>query len=196
MAAVLLAERGPHALSARQIATKAGSSTMALYTHFGGMGGLVREMVHDGYTRLRSDLAKVRRTGDPVVDLVRLARVYRANALANARLYAVMFGACTPAGFSLTEEDRRHIESIVDDIARYVARCVAAGRFRPGDPALTAHQLWTAIHGLVSLELGRFLTGPCDATRCFEAQLIGLLVGAGDSLAAAARSVALSHESR
>jgi hypothetical protein len=52
--------------------------------------------------------------------------------------------------------------------------------------------MWIAIHGLVTLELGDYLIDPCTADRCFEAQLIGLMVGAGDTREAATRSVALS----
>lgn len=192
IAARLLAEEGPRALSTRQIAAAAGSSTMVVYTHFGGMSGLVREMVHEGFARLLRHLIRVRLTDDPVADLALLGRAYRRNAVSNSHLYAVMFGGSSPGGFTLTEEDRQHGRYTLGTVIDCVARCMRADRFRTDDPELVAHQMWIAIHGLVTLELGDYLIDPCAADRCFEAQLTGLMVGAGDTVPAAARSVALS----
>ena len=192
IAARLLAEKGPQALSARQIATAAGTSTMAVYTHFGGMSGLVREIVHEGFSRLQDHMTRVEQTTDPVADMATIGRAYRHNAKANPHLYAVMFGGSKLAGFSLTEQDRHHGRYTLVNVVTCAERCIAAQRFRPGDPELIAHQMWNATHGLVLLELGEYLTAPCDADRCFEAQLIGLMVGAGDTLEAATESVARS----
>ncbi|GAB3885210.1 hypothetical protein GCM10029964_047500 [Kibdelosporangium lantanae] len=192
IAARLLAEKGPQALSARQIAAAAGSSTMAVYTHFGGMSGLVREIVHEGFARLNQHMTQVARTDDPVSDMATLGRAYRHNARANPHLYAVMFGASSLAGFSLSEQDRHHGRYTLVNVVECARRCIEAHRFRSADPGLVAHQMWNATHGLVTLELGGYLVEPWDADRCFEAQLIGLMVGAGDAEAAAAGSVAAS----
>jgi len=50
VAADVLSEEGPGALSARRLARDAETSTMAVYTHFGGMPGLVRAVVAEGFT--------------------------------------------------------------------------------------------------------------------------------------------------
>ena len=50
-AARLVAEGGPGSLSARLLAREAGTSTMAVYTYFGSMSAIVREIVHDGFGR-------------------------------------------------------------------------------------------------------------------------------------------------
>src|SRR6478735_8170197 len=97
IAARLLADEGPQALSARRIATEAGSSTMAVYTNFGGMSGLVREMVYEGFARLQDYFSHVSRTADPVADIALFGRAYRHNALTNPHLYAVMFGGASLA---------------------------------------------------------------------------------------------------
>ncbi|GII61107.1 TetR family transcriptional regulator [Sphaerisporangium krabiense] len=192
IAARLLAGEGPEALSARRIAAEAGSSTMAVYTHFGGMSGLVREMVYEGFARLETYFAHVGRTGDPVADMTLFGRAYRHNALTNAHLYAVMFGGASLGGFSLSAEDRQYGRYTLSTVVECATRCIEAGRFRTGDAELVANQLWTAIHGLVTLELGDYLIAPCDADRVFEAQLVTLMVGVGDTVEAATRSVASS----
>src|SRR6478752_6185718 len=93
LAADVLGEEGPAALSARRLARDAGTSTMAVYTHFGGMPGLVQAVVAEGFRRLYDRVAKVELTDDPVADLVAAASAYRANALASPHVYAVMFGS-------------------------------------------------------------------------------------------------------
>lgn len=194
IAARLLAEEGPKALSTRRLAAEAGSSTMAVYTHFGGMSGLVREIVHEGFARLQDQFTKVKDTDDPVADLGVFGRAYRRTALANTYLYAAMFGGASLSSFELTEEDRQHGRYTLASIVECVGRCLTTGRFRPADPGLVAHHMWFAVHGLVTLELGDYLIEPWTADECFETQLVALMVGAGDSPDAARRSIAASAE--
>ncbi|MGM1064307.1 TetR/AcrR family transcriptional regulator [Saccharothrix sp. Mg75] len=190
IAARLLAEHGAEALSTRKIAAEAGTSTMAVYTYFGGMSGLVREMVHEGFARLERQFARVRQTDDPVADVLVLGHAYRHNAKANSHLYAVMFGGQSLAGFSLTEDDRQYGRYTLVDVVGCVTRCIEAGRFRQADPLLVAHEMWIATHGLVNLELGGYLVDPVGADRCYETLLGSLVVGVGDDTATAAASVA------
>ncbi|WP_216216981.1 TetR/AcrR family transcriptional regulator [Amycolatopsis aidingensis] len=186
----LLAEEGPSALSARRVAAEAGSSTMGVYTHFGGMSGLVREIVYEGFARLQEYMTSVAKTEDPVADMALLGHAYRHNALSNPHLYAVMFGGSSLAGFSLSEDDRQHGRYTLSNVVECASRCVSVGRFSPLDDDLIAHQMWFATHGLVTLELGDYLVEPWNAEHCFEIQLVRLMIGAGDDPEAAARSVA------
>ncbi|MFV2194646.1 TetR/AcrR family transcriptional regulator [Nocardiopsis sp. LOL_012] len=191
-AARLLAEEGPQSLSTRRIARESGSSTMAVYTHFSGIGGLVHAMVREGFARLEESLSRVRATDDPVCDLALLGRAFRANATHNEHLYPVMFGGCSISGFSLSEEDRQHGRYTLRHVTECVYRCVASSRFGPADPELVAHRLWISVHGLTTLQLGSYLVTPYDADRCFEDQLIALMVGCGDTPERAERSVTAS----
>nr|WP_230419574.1 TetR/AcrR family transcriptional regulator [Catenulispora pinistramenti] len=179
-AARILARDGSVGLSTRRLAKEVGSSTMAVYTHFGSMDDLVRAVVREGFARLNTAMVAIGDSADPVADVVAHGRVYRWNAHQNADLYQVMLGALNIAGFSLTDEDRRHGRYVLDILVASVRRCMAAGRFADGDPELVAHLFWTALHGMVTLELGGYLFAPYDADRCFEAQVHGLIVGNGD----------------
>lgn len=181
-AAKLLAEEGPLALSTRRLAAAVGTSTTAVYTYFGGMDDLVRAMVHEGFVRLSERMTAVGASDDPVADVVALGHAYRDNALRHRHLYAVMFGGSSLGGFSLTEEDRQHGRYTLEIVVEAVQRCIAAGRLRAGDPQIAAHQMWIALHGLVTLEVGGYLVGPYDADACFDMQVRGLLLGAGDKL--------------
>jgi AcrR family transcriptional regulator len=187
IASRLLAEEGPEAVTVRRVTTTAGTSTMAVYTCFGDMGSLMREVVRGGYARLAADLDRVAWSADPVADMALLGRVYRHAALTNPNLYLVMFGGRSPAGFRLTERDRGLGWRAVDRVAECAARAAAAGRFRESDTVLAAQHIWFALHGMVLLEIGGYL-GESGA-RGFEQQLIALMVGAGDSVDSATASV-------
>lgn len=195
-AAKLLSEEGPAALSTRKLAAIVGTSTMAVYTRFGGMDDLVRAMVREGFQHLSRRMGAVEETDDPVADVVALGWAYRANAREHRHLYNVMFGGSSLSGFSLTDADRQHGRYTLDILVGAVKRCVAAGRFDQFDPDLVAHQLWIALHGLVTLDLGGYLVEPLDADVCFQAQVCGMILGAGDDPQMARDSVARAAKRR
>lgn len=192
IAAELISEEGPSALSTRRLAAEAGTSTMAVYTYFGSMSALVREIVYEGFARLQRLFDLVDITEDPVADMALLGRAYRHHAITNPDVYSVMFGRSSLAGFALSEEDRQHGRYTLSAVVDCAGRCVASGRFRQEDPVLVAHQMWLGVHGTVTLELGAYLVDPYDGDRCFEPQLTNLMVGAGDGLDRAISSVAAS----
>ncbi|MYS21645.1 MULTISPECIES: TetR/AcrR family transcriptional regulator [unclassified Streptomyces] len=195
-AAKLLAEEGPQALSTRRLAAAVGTSTMAVYTRFGGKEDLVRAMVREGFQLLDQEMTAVHETADPVCDVVALGWAYRRNALEHRNLYGVMFGGPGLGGFALTDEDRQHGRYTLSSVVRAVERCMEAKRFHAGDAQLVAHQLWIALHGLVTLELGGYLIPPYDADTCYEAQISALLVGAGEDPAEAAAVMKRARDRR
>src|SRR3954452_3546234 len=90
-AARLIATEGVGALTLRRVADEVGTSTMAVYTHFGGMNELRREVRREGVTPLGTHLAAVDASGDPVGDLVLLGWAYYVNATTTPNLYRAMF---------------------------------------------------------------------------------------------------------
>ncbi len=167
---------------------------MAVYTHFGGMSGLVREIVYEGFARLNTAFAGVAATDDPVADLATFGRAYRFTAQTNSHLYAVMFGGESLAGFELSEADRQHGRYTLTSVVDCTARCIASERFRAGDELMVAHHMWLAMHGLVALELGHYLVAPYTADSLFETQLVALMTGAGDGFEAA--TVSIEHSAK
>ncbi|MFC5176451.1 TetR/AcrR family transcriptional regulator [Nocardioides taihuensis] len=152
-AARLLGEEGPSALTTRRLAAGAETSTMAVYTHFGGMPALVREVAAEGFRRLIAHVDEVEPTDDPVDDLRRMAAAYRANALENPHLYAVMFGSASLGGFRPHEGDLDEGAAAFEQLVAGVRRAVEAGVLRAQDPADVAGQFWAALHGYTMLEL-------------------------------------------
>jgi AcrR family transcriptional regulator len=189
-AARLLAEQGPVALTTRRLATEVGTSTMAVYTRFGGMDDLVRA----GFRHLSESMSAVGTCGDPITDVMRLGMAYRANAHEHSHLYTAMFSGANLGGFSLTDDDRQHGRYTLDILVEAVIRGMESGRLRPGDAGAVAHNLWIGVHGLVTLELGGYLAEPYDADTCFRSQVTALVIGAGDDPAAAAASMTLAQQ--
>jgi AcrR family transcriptional regulator len=185
-AAQILATDGPGKLTLRRLTRDVGTSTMAVYTHFGGMEQLRIAICTEGFRRLGAHLGSVPRTDDPVADLVALGAAYVTNARENPNLYRAMFldrlpglapmtAGSTPAPGSAarpdtaapaggdTSGDDALVELTTEGLATFTAlldtvrRCVASGRFTDDDPERLATELWGALHGVVALELAGML---------------------------------------
>ena len=177
-AARLLGEEGPAALTTRRLAREVGTSTMAVYTHFGGMPDLVRAIVAEGFARLERRVATVPVTDDPMVDLRELAAAYLANARENPHLYAVMFGSASLGGYRLSEDERAVGLVAFGQLVAGIVRAMDAGRLRAGDPAAVAGQVWTALHGFVMIELAGFDHVVPDPERDLLWPMLGNLISA------------------
>lgn len=184
-AAEMLAEQGLDSLSIRKVASAAGTSTMAVYTHFGSKADLVRAVVDRGFALLATELAAVATTDDPVADLVELGRAYRAMALGNAHLYRVMFSrnpldfgdpssaVGAEVGEAVGLDAFGHLVSATRRIrTATIERADAHGDPEGDDADALALGLWGLVHGCVDLELAGFLDdGATAITRALSALL-------------------------
>lgn len=181
-AARITAEEGKEALTLRRLTREVGASTMAVYTHFGGMVELRREVRREGFTRLAAHLDAVEETGDTVADLLALRDAYRRMAIGNPNLYRAMF----MDGW-VDEEDAGAGLETYEPLLHHVSRCIAAGRFDDAVPHELARQIWATLHGFVSLQIVGMMP-PDDATAGLDSSSRNLFVAFGDSPAAVARS--------
>jgi AcrR family transcriptional regulator len=144
----LLEERGPGALRIRDLSDAVGKSTMGVYTHFGSKQGLLEQLYLHGFSRLEDRLRTVPFAGQARRELLAFALAYREFALGNEALYGLMFERATP-DFVPSDNSRmaglKTFEMLVQRIAGW----------RPAlaDAAASAHLVWAAMHGLVSIEL-------------------------------------------
>ena len=150
-AARIVATEGRASLTLRRLAKEVGTSTMAVYTHFGSMDELRREVRREGFARLRARLASVKETKDPVADVTLLGAAYYLSATASPNLYRAMF-LDGPV-------DEADVDTGLDTfmyLVKGIARCLEAGRFPRAsspEPADLALELWAITHGMVSLQL-------------------------------------------
>lgn len=180
-AAAMLANREPVTL--RSLVQGTGASTMAVYTHFGGMSGLWSAVRQEGFTRLAAHLASVDQTDDPVRDLTALGSAYVSNALTSPELYIAMFDSASDL------EDREAAEQTFEVLVAGASRAVRAERLAEHCEAVgLATQLWVVGHGLTTLVLSGVLPrAALDAHG--PAMVTALLVAAGDDERRCAASV-------
>ena len=145
----LLNEHGPDALQTRKVAGAAGTSTMAVYTYFGGMRGLIAEVAEEGLRQFDAALT-VPQTADPVADLFAIRDAYRRYAIERPHMYRLMFGSTSAHGINAparnvltltVAEIEQHYPSFAH-VVRGVHRCMLAGRITVGSGGPTTQQWW------------------------------------------------------
>lgn len=188
VAARVIAEEGPSGLTLRRLASEVGSSTMVVYTHFGSMTEVRREVRREGFARLGAQLDAVEATGDPVADYLVLGWAYFRTGTQNPNLYRAMFldGPVDAVDLEMG------IETFEQCISA-ARRCIEGGRFEAQDPVVIATQLWAVMHGIVSLQLAHLLPEE-QALVCLSESGLNLFKALGDDPRALGRSFARARE--
>jgi AcrR family transcriptional regulator len=198
----LLEAEGPEALQARRLTAEIGASTMAVYTHFGGLPGLVEEMVKEGLARFAAHVRRVPETDDPMADLMSGGLAYGEFAFQNPQLYRFMFGLANGAalGKLASTVDAADIWDLPEGTDAFavllgsVTRVIEAGEFRPQDPLTAAVQVLSVTHGYLLLGIGGFLTD--QVPELMAPLAVNLMVGLGADRKKAERSLARALQSR
>ncbi|QRP48889.1 TetR/AcrR family transcriptional regulator [Amycolatopsis sp. FDAARGOS 1241] len=150
-ALAVLTDRGVGGLTVRGVAEAAGTSTITVYTRFGGRTGLLDALYERAFDLLREQLLDVPpESEDGVADLLDVALAYRRFALESPARYAMMFERSVH-GYDPDPALRTAV--LRTTFAMFVGKI----RRISSDPAADARQygylLWTSMHGLVSVEL-------------------------------------------
>jgi AcrR family transcriptional regulator len=194
-AEAILNKEGPDALQTRKIASAAGTSTMAVYTHFGGMPALIAAIAEEGLRQFDAAMTMAP-TSDPVADLMATGIAYRRYAIERPHMYRLMFGSTSAHGINAPAHDvmtlsvaeiNDHYPSFAH-VVRGVHRCMLAGRIAAGSASddatvvAVAAQFWASIHGFVMLELAGYYGAQGSAVGpVLSALTTNLLVSLGDS---------------
>lgn len=175
----VLEAEGAEAVTMRRLAAELGTSYQVVYSRVGGKPEVLRAVHDDGFRRLADPeaLAALPQTGGGPAALRRLAVQYLEFAVANPRLFDVMFGDPLPG--SSRDEQVREVER-----AAFRACWVAPTRDwldrehpdRPrGSATRLAWRLWTAVHGITVLHLAGHET-PSGDVRAEVADVVDLLL--------------------
>jgi AcrR family transcriptional regulator len=185
----VLERDGMAALSARKLAGETGTSTMAVYTHFGGMTGLIDAIAGETFVRFTAALTEVEQTDDPVADFFVMGVHYREFALANPQRYQMMFGTSADsldrhhADLTVTgsASDRAEFAVSFEALLEVVRRMIGAGRIRDDGASVVAGRLWCITHGAVLLEIAGFFGHEGHGvTEILAPITVDVLVGMGD----------------
>jgi AcrR family transcriptional regulator len=192
----ILEEEGPQAVQARRVTGEIGASTMAVYTHFGGMPGLVDAMVREGLTRFAAHVRARPPVEGALEDLIAGGLAYGEFALANPRLYSLMFGLAD-TGRQPAAADTLATKEGVDALSvllESVERVIEVGEIPEQDARAAATQILSVTHGYLMLRIGGFVE---EQLRDLMGPLaINLMVGLGADRERAEGALVRAVESR
>jgi AcrR family transcriptional regulator len=156
----VLAQHGSAELTVRRIAEAAGSSTMGVYSRFGGRSGILEALYRRGFDLLRAALGAVPEAGDPIRRILDLGLAYRRFALANPALYAFMFERPIPDFDPSPALRREALDATFGLLVAAVHQAATRGALPDSDPVRTSYLVWCVTHGMVSLELTHAVRSP------------------------------------
>jgi AcrR family transcriptional regulator len=154
----LFVEQGYDAVTMRKVAERIEYSPTAIYLHFEDKAALLREIVAADFAKLAAQFQKLARIEDPLERLIRVGRAYVDFGLAHPNHYRLMFGAHP----GQTVEPKTMSGDPQHDAYAFlcvtVTEAMESERLRPElhNPELVAQVLWSAVHGIVSLQIEHF----------------------------------------
>ncbi|WP_421851911.1 TetR-like C-terminal domain-containing protein [Novosphingobium sp.] len=176
-AEALVRRDGPDGIALRELARACGSSTMAIYTLYGGKPGLMQALYAVGFARLHAYALSAEHREAPLRWMVRQMLAYRRFALEHTGLYRLMFGgekrfAPTGRHSSFTslavpvEDAYPAFAALVDAVGTCLAHHRAAAP-EPAEVQDLAFLVWGQMHGLVGLEIAGY-ADPADALARYQ----------------------------
>jgi AcrR family transcriptional regulator len=171
------ADAGFAGLSLRRVAQRAGCTTMAVYTRFGGKDGLVQVLFDEGFDQLRQAQAALDPGLAPTARVVALCLAYRQTAHAFPHHYALMLGA-HGTGFEPSAPSRQRSAATLTTLVDAVAATLPKTRQRQAQAMALAHRVLALCHGWVSLEQMGLLTAKPAAQQKAFTQAVNALLSA------------------
>jgi AcrR family transcriptional regulator len=152
----LFANEGVESVTMRRIADRIEYSPTAIYFHFRDKEALLAELCDCDFRSFAHGFIEIAQIADPVERLRAAGQAYVSFGLNNPSHYRLMFmtpkttEASTIAKGNPEEDSYAFLKGIV-------AELMATGRFRDDitDVDLAAQVMWSAMHGLVSLEIAK-----------------------------------------
>jgi AcrR family transcriptional regulator len=155
-AEAVLVREGLGGVTVRAVATEAGVAPMGVYNRFGSKDGLIEALVMRSFDLLR-DAVSDRGETDPVDRLRRSGQRYREFALSHPQHYKVIFVSPPDRESGESAELEQHARAAFETLVGHVVYGIASGVLREGDPVDLAQQIWSTVHGAVSLELNQMV---------------------------------------
>ncbi|KSU52277.1 MULTISPECIES: TetR/AcrR family transcriptional regulator [unclassified Gordonia (in: high G+C Gram-positive bacteria)] len=148
----MVAADGIGALSVREAARAADTSTTAVYSLFGNKEGLARAILVRAFDAFADAQRSAAAAATDPTALAELGVAYVGWALENPRLYELMFGDAL-VGVARTEETRAAATRAITPLREGVQAAITAGVFRDADTDTVVASLWAQVHGMAMLLL-------------------------------------------
>lgn len=150
----ILAKEGVSGLSLRKVASRAGVSHSAPYSHFKDKQSLIAAITTESFRQLYEELREAIApfSSDPKRQLTAGALAYAQFALDHTDMFKIMF-----SGVLEKEKDYpAYVEATrqtFGQVVQVIQACQDAGVLRPAPPEVMAVSVWGQVHGIVSLAL-------------------------------------------
>ena len=173
----LFAEKGPEAVTMRQLASELGVSPMTPYRYFTDKDAILAAVRARGFSRFADAMqAAYASQTEPVAISRAVGRAYVNFVTEHPHAYRLMFDLAQPneADYpDLVEASHRSREMQVAH-----ARAMIDAGLIQGEPEMVAHMLWSSLHGALVLQMAGKLSPNIDPrelrTATFQAILRGL----------------------
>ena len=172
-ALALLEETGLASLTVRTVATHAGVAPMGVYSRFGSKDGLLEALFITGFQGLHEAIEPPPATS-PCALLVAGCLGYRRYAIEHPQLYHLMFEQMM--ALDLSPEALDVAQGTFAVLATRVQAAMDSGELAPQNNVEVAQQIWSAMHGAVSLEIAG-VHFAADRERNYTAMIDALLRG-------------------
>jgi AcrR family transcriptional regulator len=152
----LFANEGVESVTMRRIADRIEYSPTAIYFHFRDKEALLAELCDCDFRAFAQEFIAIAQIPDPVERLRAAGQAYVSFGLNNPSHYRLMF--MTPKTTDATTIAKGNpAEDAYAFLKLIVAELMEKGRFRDelADVDLAAQVIWSAVHGLVSLEIAK-----------------------------------------
>lgn len=155
----ILEQDGVAGLTVRAVATDAGVAPMGVYNHFDGKEGLLDALVSDAFVEFARMIDVT--DDDARERLAHSGRAYREFARRYPVAYSLMFSREHHPDSDVAD----HAFAVLTDHIRYGQN---AGLLMKIDPYQATMQVWSCVHGAVSLELAGTHPPTIDPTENYE----------------------------
>lgn len=148
----ILIKEGQDNLSIRNIASAVEYSPATIYLYFKDKDEIVYELMEMGFGLMLEKLSDSFQEDDPVLRIQQVGLGYVAFGLSNPEWYHIMFNSSKP----IQHLERCEAEwgpgiRLFDFLVSACEEVIQQGRADAGDARLLALQLWSVVHGLVTL---------------------------------------------
>ncbi|MBK9270267.1 MAG: TetR/AcrR family transcriptional regulator [Saprospiraceae bacterium] len=157
-------KHGYDKLSIRKIASAVEYSPATIYLYFQDKDEIMHELMNMGFGLMGKELAEATHETDPVKRIHLIGRGYVQFGIKNPDWYELMFHSEKPIKhLERCDQDWGHGLSLFDFLISCCNEAILDKRSKAKDPELLALQLWSLVHGMVSLSLAQRLQIVCSS---------------------------------
>lgn len=174
VAAAIMQENGPEAVTIRKVAEKMECPTKIIYNLFGSKEGLAKELFLEGCKLLAASFQAVPEQANLKLYLRDLSQAYWDFSRNYTSYYMVMFGGAF-SEFKPEEESLQAIGTALQQVITIITKAIEQGFISERDPILVVNLVWASLHGTIHLYLGGHIQNEETAKTLYDRSVSNLI---------------------